>query len=84
MAEPVDDMCFADMAPHIAERAAAEQAEYAELGRRMDTLLDEIDALLHGVPRFSEKRNDPRKHDGTCHARHVDCLADALQKLIRE
>lgn len=80
---PISDADLADYAPHIAERAAVEQAEYADLGRDAEPILEALQDLLHGIYRYPADKKDPRKHSDTCFAKHADCLADAVQRLIQ-
>lgn len=82
MTQPVDDALFADIASHYAERAQADLIERAENGERWDVVIESIDELLCAVP--ETPRKDKRKHDDTCYARHMDCLANQIMSLIRE
>jgi hypothetical protein len=83
MAAPVDDALFADIAPHYAERARADLIERAELSDNRDDMFERVDELLTDVPHIDPAK-DRRKHGDDCHRRHVDCLTNKIQDLIRE
>lgn len=79
MAEPVDDMPFAGIAPHYAERAAVETAGYAEFGREAG---DAIADTLNAVAQFRVNKRDPRKHTDECFTSHADCLANKIADIL--
>lgn len=79
MTKPVDDALFADIAPHYAERAAAEAAEYAEIGREWS---DAVSVVLGEVAQFNDRKKDPRKHTDKCYTSHADCLANKLADIL--
>lgn len=83
MVAPVDDALFADIAPHYAERVQVDLIERVECAEHAVAVLETLDELLLDVPYIDPER-DKRKHGDDCHRRHIDCLANKIQDLIRE